>query len=108
MLRADSLARAGDYVAAVKEADAAAATGADSNTLYSAGCIYALAAAAARDETALADAYAATAVKLLNRAATAGFADANHLRTDPDLSVLHGRGDFHALSERIGKPDKPN
>jgi hypothetical protein len=50
----------------------------------------------------LARGYADRAVDLLRRAVQAGWKDAGHLTTDPDLKPLRGRKDFGELLAGLG------
>jgi len=65
---ADALARAGDHARAAREAaELAAAANPSFETLYRLAGVFSLCAAAAKDNAALAEAYAARAVELLQR-----------------------------------------
>ncbi|MBX9581824.1 MAG: serine/threonine protein kinase [Gemmataceae bacterium] len=104
-MKAIALARAGDLPAAEAEAAAAAAdAGPNSadrpNTLYNAGCVWAVSAAKAPDPAAR-RAAADRAVELLRKAATAGYSNRAHIEADPGLDPLRGRPDFRALVESL-------
>jgi hypothetical protein len=106
LLRAGARARAGDTATAIAEADElAAAPGAAADTLYGAAAVHAVAAAVARGDVA--ERYAARAVAMLRQAVAAGYADVAHLRTDPDLDALRGRGDFKELAAGQDGKGKP-
>jgi tetratricopeptide (TPR) repeat protein len=105
--RADSRARAGDYLPAATEADdLGRAPSLPGATLFHLACIHALnAASAARDlarplpeREKRAEQYARQAVTLLKRAASAGYfrdaAKVAHLDKDSDLDFLRDRGDY--------------
>jgi hypothetical protein len=68
-------------------------------------------AAAAKDDAALAERYAARAVELLRRAAAAGYyrdpARAERLRQDDDLAPLRGRKDYQELLAEVQRPGRP-
>jgi tetratricopeptide (TPR) repeat protein len=70
--------------------------------IYTAACIYALAAASPRDPK-LAEQYAARAVALLRQAIGKGYRNFANLRSDADLESLRGRADFAELLK--GLPD---
>jgi len=100
MRRARSRVLAGQPAAAV--ADAAALTKdpatPGSTLLYNAACVYALAAAAVRDDGPRREAHAGQALSLLRRARAAGFfkdrKQVEHMQKDPDLDALRSREDF--------------
>jgi tetratricopeptide (TPR) repeat protein/tRNA A-37 threonylcarbamoyl transferase component Bud32 len=96
--RALSLARAGDHVRAVAEANAVAESkGVTGGTLYDLACVCALAAAAAKDDAKHEDQYAARAVELLRQAVAAGFTDVTHMKKDKDLDSLREREEVKKL-----------
>jgi tetratricopeptide (TPR) repeat protein len=112
--RVIALARAGDYVRAVAEADDLAKAAADSpGETYNLACVYALSADAARAASGrprlegllLGERYAARAVAMLGRVAAAGiFADPgrlDHLAKDADLDGLRGRADYRKFVESL-------
>jgi serine/threonine-protein kinase len=104
-----SLARAGDHAQAVAEASALAeAKDADATMVYNAACVGAQASAAVKNDTTLADRYAARAVELLREAVAKGFKDVEHLKKDSDLDRLRGRDDFKKLVAELesGAPGK--
>jgi serine/threonine-protein kinase len=114
LLRADSRARAGDYLRAADEADKlASGEGIAGVTLYNLACIQALnAGAAARDAARplperekRSQQYARTAVELLGRTAKAGFFRdpnfAEHLDKDDDLAALREREDYRAFRKAL-------
>jgi serine/threonine-protein kinase len=105
--RALTLIHAGQQGRALAEADAlTAAKEVRPDVLYSAACVYALAAGAAKPAHQ-ADSYAAKAVELLERARTRGyFGDADNrqtLQSDKDLAALRSRADFQKLLMAVGK-----
>jgi tetratricopeptide (TPR) repeat protein len=115
--RADSLARAGDYLRAAAEAeDLARAAALPGGMLYELGCIHAVnAASAGRDATRplserdkRAEEYARAAVALLRRAAATGnFRNqANVARVDSnaDLSYLRDRADYQRFRTGLKPP----
>jgi hypothetical protein len=100
---ADSLARAGEHVRATATADQLIKSGiTDPNQLYDTACVFALAAAQAKEKT-LADRYAARSVTLLRQAIDRGFKDLEHMQKDSDLDVLRGRADFQKLLPTVGR-----
>jgi serine/threonine-protein kinase len=117
--RADSRARAGDYLRSAVEADelAGAAT-VSAATHYNLACVHALNASAAGKDSRRplperekrAEQYARAAVALLRRAATAGyFRDPkmiDHLDSDNDLLILRSRADYRVFRNTL-KPAKP-
>jgi hypothetical protein len=93
--RADSLARLGRSVDAVREAaEVAADPAADAGTLYDCGRTVSLASGARDNPT---DAHAAHAVILLRQAIAKGYAYIRHLLADADLAPLHSRADYADL-----------
>jgi formylglycine-generating enzyme required for sulfatase activity/tetratricopeptide (TPR) repeat protein/predicted Ser/Thr protein kinase len=102
---AEALARAGDHPAAAAAAatvkENAQLSGAD---LYALARVYALSAAAAGNDDALAERYSSAAVNLLRRAQEGEwFADAAHrtsLRNDSDFAGLRDRDDFRTLFDQ--------
>ena len=70
----------------------------DANSLYKAACWRAITAQVLRDTGAPgADAEADRAIAWLRQAVAAGYRDAAHAATDPDLDVLRHRADFQEL-----------
>jgi serine/threonine-protein kinase len=95
---ADALARTGDHGRAVAEAEPlAAANDASAGILYGAASVYALSAAAAKDDAALVERYGARAVALLRQAFNRGLPNVVQLLDDGDLEPLRSRGDFAEL-----------
>jgi serine/threonine-protein kinase len=102
---ADSLARAGEHGRATATAEELIKAGStDPNQLYDTACVFALAAAQAK-EKALADRYATRSVALLRQAIDRGFKDLEHMQKDPDLETLRGRADFQKLLAALGNPE---
>jgi serine/threonine-protein kinase len=112
--RADSRARACDYLRATAEADELAAAGeVAAEMLYALACIHALDADAAgkdgsrplAEREKRAEQYARAAVALLGRAAAAGyFRDperVQHLDKDDDLAGLWRRDDYRAFRKTL-------
>jgi thiol-disulfide isomerase/thioredoxin len=107
------LHKQGEHAELAKLADRLAAEGPEPKLdVYNAACLMALAAGAAgkaRPDDAgqkkLADGYGERAVKLLQKAAQAGFGasrgDREHMDRDADLDALRGRADFKALLARL-------
>jgi tetratricopeptide (TPR) repeat protein len=93
---------------------------ADGSSRYNAACVYALSAAAARqdeqmaptDRDALAERYAARAVALLAQAQAAGYfatpANRDRLRKDPDLQALRTREDFRKWLAELEQAAPPH
>jgi serine/threonine-protein kinase len=99
-----SLARAGQYPPATAAVEDLLRPGtADSNLLYNAACVYAVAAAqAAKDAPAhtsslRAEQHARRAVVLLRQAVQQGYNNVAHLKQDADLDGLRPRPDFQQL-----------
>lgn len=66
--------------------------------------VYALSAAAVKDQTRLHDFYAGTAMDLLRQAVLEGLGDAAKLRDDNDFRELRPRGEFqHLLADMEAK-----
>jgi hypothetical protein len=102
--RALTRARLGNHAQAAGEANALLEDRTISvERLYDAACVFALSAAAARDEGKLAGSYAARAVALLRLAMEKGYKDVEHLRSDPDLASLRSRKDFQQLVQEWKK-----
>ena len=96
--RASSLARAGEHAQAVVQAESiAAAKDVSASTFYTAACVHAQAAAAAKGDQSLCERYSKRAVELLRHAADTGYKDVAHMKKDPDLDPLRSRGDFKKL-----------
>jgi tetratricopeptide (TPR) repeat protein len=98
MDRALSLVRAGQVDTALQEAEELAKN-ADAKTLYSAACVFALAAAgsSAKEDRAR------RAVALLRQAVAKGYKDAEHMKKDDDLKTLRQRDDFKELLAEMDK-----
>jgi hypothetical protein len=82
---------------------------ADADTLYDAGCVFALA-AGGREEAGggpKKEECARRAVALLRQAVANGFKDAAHLKEDKDLDPLRGRDDFKRLLAEVEAAAKP-
>jgi tetratricopeptide (TPR) repeat protein len=79
------------------------AGGSSSDTLYDAACVYAMAAALARDDVKQAEQFAARAVELLRQAIRKGYKDVAHMKTDEDLAALRGRDDYQKLLGELAK-----
>ena len=99
---AESLARAGNHVAAAAEARQLAENRQLSgNHIYAVARVFSISAAVARDDATLSETYAEEAVNLLRRSQRAGwFTDARRLRAlseDADLRCLGERDDFRKL-----------
>jgi tetratricopeptide (TPR) repeat protein len=97
--RALTLARLGDHATAAAEAAALARLqGKPAALVYDLARVYALAAAAARDEESLANQYADRAMACLRQAQAAGFfthpVRIEQLRKDADLGALRTREDY--------------
>jgi tetratricopeptide (TPR) repeat protein len=113
--RLDMLARSGEHIRSATEA-AALTAGASAEEQYNLACALSLAAAAAGDDTGLAqpdrqaraDEAAKQAVHLLGMAAAAGYfrepAAAIHFHSDGDLSALRNRADFRQLLDKWPAP----
>jgi serine/threonine protein kinase/tetratricopeptide (TPR) repeat protein len=93
----DSRARAGQWAAALKDADELAG-GDPRDLLYDCACVYALAHASTRD-----DAQALRAVELLRRAVAKGYRDVTHMKEDADLDSIRHRADFKKLLAELQK-----
>jgi hypothetical protein len=85
----------------------AEAKDANAATLYDQACVCSLASAAVKNDTNLADRYAARAVELLRQAVAKGYKDLDYLKKDPDLGPLRGRDDCKKLLAELqtGAPD---
>src|SRR5262249_27676526 len=94
VLRARSLARAGQVDRAVAEANDLAKLPSSPIQLYDLACVYAL---AARSDEANRESYIKTALQMLRRAAGGGFKDAEQMAKDDDFQVLHDREEFRQL-----------
>ncbi len=96
--RALALARAGDHVRALAEANQLAqAKEATAYRLYDLACVCSLASAAVQDDAGLKEQYATRAVALLRQAVVKGWKNVAHLKKDTDLDPLRSRGDFQKL-----------
>jgi serine/threonine-protein kinase len=100
-----SLARAGDHAEAAAEAEALLKGKSSQAVTFDAARVLALASAAAKADSALAEKYAARAVELLGELHAEGFfaaaKNAARLRTDPDLEPLGRREDYRKLMAQI-------
>jgi tetratricopeptide (TPR) repeat protein len=110
--RALTLARLGDHATAADEAAALARfQGKPAALVYDLARVYALAAAAARDDAALANQYADRAMALLRQVQAAGFftdpARIEQLRKDPDLGALRTRDDYRKWVANLEKAKTP-
>jgi tetratricopeptide (TPR) repeat protein len=110
--RALTLARAGDHARAAAEADTLASPkDVTPDTLYQLACVYAVAMAAAKEESTSAERYAVHALELLTRVRGAGgfrdTANRDLLKQDDDLNPLRSREDFKALLADLDKPAAP-
>jgi hypothetical protein len=99
IMRANTLAHAGDPGKAVAEADALARTGkATPAMLYDAACVHAVAAAVVKGDASLRERYAGRAVALLKQLAATGYfkdaASVENMTRDPDFEVLRERDDY--------------
>ena len=106
--RVGALARAGDHARAAAEAgELAMIDPLAADALYNLACAFSLCAAAAKDDAALAERYAARALELLARARAAGFfnaaANVEHFGNDKDLEALRERDDFRKFIEALPK-----
>jgi serine/threonine protein kinase len=93
-----TLAHAGHHAKAASEAGALVeAQGVGPRTFYNAACVFGLSSAAAKDDAALAERYAARAVTMLRQAFIKGWTDIAHMVRDSDLDSLRRRPDFADL-----------
>lgn len=110
--RAVCLARAGEYVRAVAEANALT-EGKDlpGGTIYDLACVCALAAAGVKDDAKLREQYAGRAVILLQQARKAGYfkqrANIPHMKQDGDLQSLRERTDYRDLLRELETRNEP-
>jgi tetratricopeptide (TPR) repeat protein len=97
-------ARAGQFEAALKDADELAKDDSKDakNFVYDCACIYGLAHAKTKD-----DKQAARAVELLRQAVAKGFRDVAHMKQDTDLDSLRARDDFRKLVAELEKEKSP-
>jgi serine/threonine-protein kinase len=102
--RAANLAQLGQHARATAEVeDILTTTKLNGSATYDVACVFALAAAKAK-EPVLTEQYAARAVALLRDAAAKGFRDVAHMQQDTDLDALRQRQDFQEfLRELKGK-----
>jgi tetratricopeptide (TPR) repeat protein len=115
LAQAEALAHLGTHVRATSVAEELAAqTGASTNLIYDAACVFALSVpAAAKDagltpaeRTKLAEQYATRAVSLLRQAMRAGYKDVEHMKKNADLDPLRSRDDFQKLiAEMAGQAE---
>ena len=100
--RADSRARAGLAEEAVEDIDAIASLIAwPPGNHYNFACVYAIASDKANDADRKQE-YAEKAMDMLGKAVRAGWKDAEHIATDPDLAPLRERDDFRKLLADLG------
>jgi eukaryotic-like serine/threonine-protein kinase len=104
--RAYGLSRSGKHREASAAVDELAQiANLDGATLFNLACVEAQCAAAARDDPALRESYAARAFALLGRARSAGyFKDAtgiDQLRKDGDLDALRGRDEYRQMLQEL-------
>jgi serine/threonine-protein kinase len=107
LLRARTLARAGDHARATAEAEElSAGKEVGGAVLYSAACLYALSAGSGPPDPKRRDGHAARAILLLRRAQAAGYfqsaTSVESLAKEPDLAGLRARPDFQALLKEVG------
>lgn len=101
--RALSLARIGEHVKAVAEANALAEVPSSSGAaIYDLARICSLSATAAGSNSPQAEQYAARAVELLRLAISQGYRDVDQLKKNDDLKVLRMRDDYQRLFKEIG------
>jgi tetratricopeptide (TPR) repeat protein len=105
LYRAWTLARLKDHARATAEAGALVQGNKNisPDTLHNVACIYAISAAAVREDPARASAYAARAVALLRQAIQKGYTDLASLKQDKDLDLLRQRADFQKLLSQLAK-----
>jgi serine/threonine-protein kinase len=102
LFHASILARLKEHTRATAVADTVAgAKDASADNLYDAACVYALSAAATRDDAKQAEQYAARAVELLRQALSKGFKHIEHMKKDSDLDALRQREDFKKLLREL-------
>jgi serine/threonine-protein kinase len=102
LFHASILARLKEHTRATAVADAVAgAKDASAGNLYDAACVYALSAAATRDDAKQAEQYAARAVELLRQAFSKGFKHVEHMKKDPDLDALQQQENFRKLLSEL-------
>lgn len=113
--RGETLARKGDHIQAITDAELAILTGASAERLIDAARVFALASVAAgRDaarsitvRAALTEMYAARAVALMHQSADAGRfkskAAVEMFRADPAFEALKDRPDFQAFLPRLSR-----
>jgi serine/threonine-protein kinase len=111
MQKALTMARAGDHAGAASEATLLVKKlPANGGVLYDAACVYALAAASAKQpaDRVMAEGYAASAMKFLLEAQSAGYfkslANRDRLQKDSDLVVLQTREEFKRLAGSVELP----
>jgi serine/threonine protein kinase/WD40 repeat protein/tetratricopeptide (TPR) repeat protein len=93
--RAGSQAKAGLVAEAVAEvAELTQFPNVTAGGWYDFACVYSIASAKDADKR---QEYADRAIELLRKAIEAGYKNAEHLKTDPDLEPLHDREDFQKL-----------
>jgi tetratricopeptide (TPR) repeat protein len=118
--RATTLARSGEYLRAVKEAQAISGSNpSQPGDMYGLAGVNSVASAAAAQDMKqspanrdrLANNFAADAVQLLTQARNAGYfknpGQIDHMETDEDLHPLRKRDDFKKLWSEIAKERKP-
>jgi serine/threonine protein kinase/tetratricopeptide (TPR) repeat protein len=112
VLRAATMAHAGDWAGAVAVADEQTRDGkASGDTLCAAACVYALSVPAVKGDARLRERHAARAMDLLRRARDAGYfrgrAWVEELRTQDDLAALRDRADFQQLLQDLQQKFPP-
>jgi tetratricopeptide (TPR) repeat protein len=112
-----ALAHAGghpDAVKAVEEvlasSDPKVKTPPSGPLLYDAACVYALSAAAVKEDAKLREQYTARAIALLRQAKSAGFfkdpKQVEHIKKDTDLDALRQRDDFQKFAAELAEEGK--
>jgi serine/threonine protein kinase/tetratricopeptide (TPR) repeat protein len=97
-------ARAGQFDAALKDADQLAKDDSkDAKYIaYDCACVYGLAHARSKD-----DKHAVRAVELLRQTVARGYRDVAHMKQDTDLDSLRSRADFRQLMADLEKDESP-
>jgi tetratricopeptide (TPR) repeat protein len=100
-MRATSRVQAGQVAEAVAEvAELTKMATWNAGQWYDFACVYALASGKVADKK---QQYTDRAMQLLHQAVKAGYKDAAHMTTDPDLDALRGREDFKKLIGELAK-----
>jgi serine/threonine protein kinase/Flp pilus assembly protein TadD len=113
-----ALAHTGEHRAAIKtveevlaSSDPKGKTPPSGPLLYDAACVYALSAAAVKDDAKLREQYAVRALDLLRQAKTAGFfkdpKQIEHFKKDSDLNALRQRDDYKTFAAELATEGKP-